>query len=229
LRPRVPVGGGAGFFPPAAGGFPDWVTALAAPSGDLPLVVADFKQSLYYRADIGICALADIIVENLQWGHFDPAESVYPGSGMTNASNEGNFTMNDDAYALVVSGTVVTVTTNVSGNSQADIELTALPSYAVDVAFSSSVESNTAYLKDWVGNIGVDLNASETDTFKLAGTYSAGRISCSAQGDDVVSIAVPDNFADRNALTGVPPTNGFIEQIILYPVQPDEDLPALAS
>lgn len=79
---------------------PAWV-----PSG--AVAYAGFADGQYWRQDIGVCALTDIMDSNLAWGTFDP-DSVVPGVGMTTGERNvvGGYSksgvIHPDIWAMIV-------------------------------------------------------------------------------------------------------------------------------
>lgn len=71
---------------------PSWVTALQAPSGAYPKIVAAWSISSYWAEGVtsGLDTSPLFIQDSVNWGHFNPATDVVNGSGLGSPISGGN-------------------------------------------------------------------------------------------------------------------------------------------
>lgn len=205
----------------------------ALPDGTEPLFVADFKNGVYL-VDGNPGTLADIFVEDLNWGHFNPVADIVAGVGMTKTGANGPSPVvaTDNLATLLNNSTVIlqwTWTGEIGGNI--------IVNHADIVGFS--IEHQVNVRSTGVENVGsIELTdftvPDETQAFaqgagKLAATFTPSRMALSTNGAAAVGIT-PDANEGINQI-GILMNNAHfvLEQVAFYPPQLDADLPTLSA
>jgi hypothetical protein len=99
---RLGLGLGVYEHPIAKGGsFPSWLPT--APSGARPVIYADFKNG-HYWGNGAVTDAATLFVHNSNWGGYDPAIDIVPGSGLggPNTGSTGNPAIDPSFYGTLL-------------------------------------------------------------------------------------------------------------------------------
>ena len=232
----MPLNDGAA---PGGGGFPVWLPT--APSGDRPLIYADFKNG-HYWADGGIVASTDLFYTNPAWGTFDPA-SIVTGFGLAMLTSAHarpsivhtylTFDLKNCTvvYRIHIGGDL----TNYSVGSEIDVWQS--PDYTYDAwgEYTGSSGSGSPLPPIYASPdattvsgsaiaLAVDMgNAFTVTGLKTTGSMNGGVITSvtgGAPGVDPTDISV--------VCIGSDPLN-FLTSFAIYAPQPDADLPALST
>lgn len=232
------------------GGFPVWLPQ--APSGDHPLVYADFKNG-HYWADGAETDAATLLQENTAWGSYDPV-SIVPGSGLGSSLPDNN-------SAPVLNPALASVITLITSGATV-VKLCDVPNlaglYAYDCEFNQLPDFNTQYWSELfvsplgggtdnsiLGAVNQTDNLTETlDVMTDPGIYGHAYTITTAQLDWAVNGVAetgitptevptfPWNFiciqqAQQDASN--PDNVGYMQSIALYAPQPTADLVALST
>lgn len=245
-----PLLGLDGFATTAISGAPDWVFALRSPAGDLPLMVADFKNGRYY-VDGQAVTEPDLFEENRDWGYYTSGQ-VVPGGGLTDLStntttpnpSDGHFgawpVLKAEVAAMIGDECTVVLATNfLNGTLQlAGFEYNDLPGFGTErFVWFRHAATGSSYVSTYESGV--------QDTFfytgdgmtgrnKIAATLGMTHLAGSTNGEAVqtASPTTPVNAWTNICIVspgGVSGQPGFLEMIIVYPVQDDADLPSLST
>jgi hypothetical protein len=218
------------FTPHSSGGsFPSWLPQ--APSGDRPVIYADFANGNYWGNGATTTAAA-LFTQNLDWGPFDPA-TIVAGLGLGASTFDAQPTIVADFYAdLLTTGFTFVSTTNTPDTS--------------DYHFIASVElaDFPGFTNEYTGNIATsaDVTAPGHALHKAApvATHVTGALTIGFS-EIALCVAGGEVFVDASAVPVTPLTNialfskwsatkpSYLQSFALYAPQPNIDLQALSA
>ena len=184
--------------------FADDMSVLAT---DLvPAVRADFQNGIYQINGVSK-TLAEVCVENLDWGAFSPGD-VVPGVGYKIQNNNGGFVLTAPAFSalggnnitVLIEGEIYFPGLIPTTGTGFQVELVTLPSYSHFWNFYIAEEPSgvsTSYMSDGTNTVlsSVDLPGGLKGFHKMAFTFSDARFAQSVDGSaPSVSSAVPQIF-----------------------------------
>jgi len=207
---------------------PAWVEALRAPTGDLPVLAADWKNGRYWLYDAE-AAETDLFEQNTDWGSYS-AGSAVPGSGLAGSNpilTAGAKTVVGDQC------TVLFVAKFSAGNKYVSLEYTDLPDYVSQryAQFCTAGFSSLVEIYETAQDVLVNLdNATTGSSQKMAATVGINHFAGSAKGQTPALTAEPETPAKPYTDIGIAVASGtYLELIAIYEMQPDSDLPTLSS
>lgn len=224
------AGGGDG------GGDEDWIEAFRAPSDDLPVLAADFKNGLYWLD--GAEVDEDAIFEaNADWGSgaYAPGSAV-PGSGLPKCMP----VLTAGAATIVGDECTVVITGRMSGTNQSFGLDYANPPTMTTERYAQLATDSAGPGVCWVECLdGVqdvycnpDGVSGLATTHKLAATLGLTHLAGSSNGQDPAVTASPTTPAVPYTAICVfmyGSAGGYLELLVIYAVQPDTDLPTLST
>lgn len=205
----------------------------ALPNGAEPLIFLDFKNGVY-TVDGESVLLDDLVIEDpFSPGNWDSTTMVLAGIGLKPTGGSAFIIFAGDAATRVLAGstTVTTLVGNagIGGNAfyelssdSFDVDFQSLSSFSSDAlnVIKDDHHPNVSEVKLPAGTVGVAL------------TFANGKIARSSDGRAILSINPADEdwdlFPPTRLGLGVP-ANMIVEQIGIYPAQPDADLPMLSA
>ena len=240
------IDGLSAFEPPA------WV-----PDG--ALMVVDFANGRYWRSDIGVCAVTDIIPTS---GTFNPATDIVPGIGLTTGDRTGETIygrggyVTAGAYALLTGGFSlrmdfdIAVTTTQIGN---DWVYTQVAWW--DAGFNQELLANayvgnagTKYLRGEVYNFAPGSSSDVADSVISSGPYdafaanfdpAAGTVLMSRDGVTQDSAVYASTYSGLSQIliwanyepsgTGTFTGNASIRKLVFYPQMDQTGINALSQ
>lgn len=237
------------------GGTPAWVTALQAPSGDLPSIALDFQNGRYW-ANGALAPVNSIVTTNASWGTWD-SSVIVPGLGLPDSANPAGWITLPSALQNVGITALMNVISNGSPpindpSGQVDSQW---QFYYSDDPWSNAEQYCRLNSETWLAtatmdgdntfgqNIGAGFNIENVEplaapisrtAFSLL--YTTAPPQMSNQGAAIVG---PTNPSDVTLVTGpvvaLPfagtsffSQTGYLSLLAIYPLQPDSDLPAIA-
>jgi hypothetical protein len=210
------------------------VTGHALPNGTEPTIFLDFKNGEYTSDGVTV-TIADLLVENADWGEWNAATMISAGVGMTSASAICAPVFTGDAFDLVSAGATIVLTFS---GAASGVLSRALRYELVDDLNDYNVNyySRHSYTEGTLSDIGDQVASNVLDgvladgAHKSALTYIDGKISRSTDGAAIITIN------PAAAWSPAPTVMGFIisvtlvlESVGIYPAQPDADLPSLSA
>jgi hypothetical protein len=222
-------------WPPNPGPYPDWLPT--APSGDRPVIYADFVNGNYWAAG-QTRALGDLFVQNDAWGTWVPDSAVSPGNGLDFSSGYAQPTVNHAYIGPVVSEcTIVWESTALTSGSWGPVQadLLELPGFTVDgatkVKGQSGFGTSAAY---WslAGNSASSGLIGTPSLVAVAYTVYSDHTLGSINGQAATSTAVqaaPASPTDIAIAEGSGLAGLFMRWFSVYTPQPDADLPTLST
>lgn len=230
------------------GSVPAWVEALRAPSGDLPVFAADFRNGRYWNTDAE-CDFEDLLAPDVNWGNWNPAELV-PGFGLLGYNEEGSnglVFVPAQAAVLAASGFTAMVEVyaplgSVSTYGNGFVVVAAdLPDYNfyIDVCGRNVSEDHGGPVQAHLTlNSGTVVTANTggdgPGTTRTAGTNLISSGAISTLGGAVATGTDEDPATGLNTL-GVYASVGdasdpvYMALAVVYPPQPNADLPAMSA
>jgi hypothetical protein len=216
------------------GGDEDWIEAFRAPSDDLPLIVADFKTGRYWM-DGAEVEEDDIFEANVDYGAYTPG-GVVPGSGLPKSRP----VLNAAAAAVAGDEATIVIAARMSSTGQSfGLDYTNAPSAGAQrymQMLSDESGPGMCFVESYDGVQDVICNPDAVVgagvTHKLAATLGLTHLAGSSDGQDPAVTASPTTPAvpyDTIGIIMLGSTGGFIESLVIYPVQPDADLPTLST
>lgn len=257
---RIPVLPSQGSISPAnfntavAGSVPSWVTDQRAPSGALPFILLDFQNGLYWASG-AVVALNAVLVENLDWGAYDPS-AVVAGHGLGAQAAPG---ANNALPTLVrgilgpafISGATFVCEIILTGDLLetsvvADVEFVSLPDfnseYGSQVAWMSNrtgidvLPTSTAQVINQTDNLNniLTLPEDEVGVHRQAVTVAASGLKYAIDG--TLQTALDATVTQSTPFTDIAlfiyssgPVLSYMQKLIVYLPQPEADLPALST
>lgn len=209
------IGLGIGIGPMAAGG------AGPPPAG--VLFDADFTTGTY-QVNGASAVLSDILVENTDWGNFDPAQDVVPGQGLTTVT--GGNPVGTSTFNTIMAADGITLVAVITGamSPNLDFGIVQLPDYddGADIHLGPSFID----LSDYAG---ADVNSPglSDGTHTLAMNLSRSRLAISADGATVLGldIAAPTS----NTLVFTVPSGVYLETMNGRALVSESELPTLST
>jgi hypothetical protein len=206
---------------------------LVSDPGGLPegaIAYADFKDGIYFY---GGNELDDFLVEDTNWGSFDPLTAVESGVGLTSTTSPSPVLAPALAAELLASGfTAVIVWTN-APNCDLFFECTDLPGYTVETAilpdhtgFTQLKQLGTATEL----NMDYDVVAESQNRAALSFDFLGGAttMSLSVNGNPVGNLAAAAG-APHEHIAMMLLNAGVLESVVFYPLQIDAALPSLSA
>ena len=206
----------------------------ALPNGTEPSIFLDFKNGVYL-ADGEDVAVTDLLVENADWGTWNPATMISPGVGLTVASGIPSPVFTGDAFDLVASGATVVLV--FSGTATAATARSIRYELVDDlIEYNLNYYSRSSFRDGDMSRIGdqtaddVNDGVLATGAHKTAITMIDGKISRSTDGAAIISIDPAAPWSPAPTVMGfIVRSTIVLESIGIYPAQPDADLPMLSS
>jgi len=229
---------------------PAWVEDLRAPSGDLPIIALDFENERYWRSDTNAEILeSDMLEQNDDWGYYT-AGQVAPGLGLTDAEigttvpvggHYGSYGVFKSDIATLI-GDEVSVVMKQScptNTGWSYFFYTDLPDYTAQRFYQGhqlAVNILIYAYEDGVQDIKqhVVTDATALVPFKTAFTIEQTRQALSKDGAAIVTLSnTTMGTPYTHICIGAPGTDGtdigYLQSLVVYPVQPDADLPTLST
>lgn len=209
------------------------VNEHALPNGTEPLIFLDFKNGVY-TADGVTVTVADLLVQNTDYGTWNAATMINgSGAGGVGGSGAAAPVFTGAALDLVLDGaTTLTTLASTGVEDNFRYEMTDdLSDYNTYYYSQSGFVADQNLIGD--GN-GLHPDIIETaladGTHHIALTFIDGKISRSTDGTAIITINPAVVWTPVPAFMGfVIPIGMRVEQIGIYPAQPDGDLPTLSS
>ncbi len=228
---------------PPPSGAPAWVQALAAPSGDLPVLAADYAANRYYLDGLGECLITDIFLNFSDDSPFDPG---FEPSGylQPNIGMQGGLDFYLNAAAQLVVGQSATF---VSGLNLSTVDETApaatvtyqvqdaLFNIAPGVEWGLSNEVGTSatpsYVRDMTGDTADQaLTTAALFWSNVGGTYTDAEIVGSVNGEAAVPLlALPIDWASRAKFYCGNFGGGWLANLFIYAPQSDAHLATMTG
>lgn len=194
------------------------------------IAYADFKNGTYFY---GGNALSDFLVQNEDWGTFDPA-SIVPGTGyVAPGANEGPVLAPALTSTLIAAqGFTATVDlipgVSSGGTNNLQIIMVDFPGFAQQITaeLSDSATASASYVGDYNGQTNIDILSVDV-LHRVAVTLSATHLAASVDGGIVATYAVADPFICNFIAFNV--ADGTWERMVIYPIKTDAELSALSA
>lgn len=217
--------------------FPSWLPL--APSGDAPIVYADFVNGLYWASGAIQPTADDLFFSDPDWGPFD-SSAIVPGSGFPFDSNNS-----PSVIQALIAAALAALPVTLLATLYTPDQIT-FGSYLGDFEVFEPTFAYDGYIDVMGGGPGLfaevrspDGSGSTVDG--LPQLYAGGVVTAAAnfsQTDTVGSVGGTANVTSTAADPGVSPTsvvftttsgvNGFLRVAAVYPGQPDADLPLMS-
>lgn len=197
------------------------------PDGTEPLIFLDFENGVYTADGVPV-ALGDVVVENNEYGTFNPSD-VDSGVGLVPTGGTSSPTLTGDALALVIAGSTSIFTFVLTQeDAQIQIEMVDFPDFNTYYFCAQEATFGNEQLSDGATSIPADTIG--LGTHKIALTMIDGKLARSVDGGaaDVIDPALPWTIAP-NFLGMQIGLDVVLESIGLYPPQDDGDLPTLSA
>lgn len=203
----------------------------ALPNGTEPLIFLDFKNGVYTSDGVTV-TLADLLVENSDYGSWNPAR-IQAGVGLVgNTDTAPVFT--NDALDLTLAGSTIVTVLSYNGAVTGDNFRYEMVDNFID--YGLYYYSGTRINSEQDSYIGDQVSPDVTEptlavgSHEVALTMIAGKISRSTDGAAIITVNPAAAWTPTPGAMGfVAPSSWVIESIGLYPPQPDADLPTLSA
>jgi hypothetical protein len=198
------------------GGDPEWLPAGA-------LAYADFVNGHYY-ADGAEAARADVVVEDLNWGTFDPAEIV-PSTGFAPASTFSGPVLAPALSSLITSGATIVFTVSAATDvNTAQVDFGDFTDYDPDFVIQYTDIGGFVVYDD------TTTPSTPLPLVKIAVTVGANAISASINGAAVRAVTPAVVLADLTQVGFyVGAGNDALQSITVYAPVANAALPALSA
>lgn len=221
------------------GGVPAWVTALAAPGGDLPTVAADFANDRYYIAGTGEVAIGALFLNTSDDTPFAPGaepEGYLGPDGLQGGFGDIYFSAAGKAAQTLVSTVILSIAIEADQPFDADFNIQ-------DVTFNEIVEwdftnDSGAPFPNAVRDLSGDqpdqpltnLDALTVGPAKIGGTFSLTEVSGSINGQAAVLLDMLPALYSTRAFMVVQLIYGtWYTSLVVYPPQTDAHLATMTD
>lgn len=214
---------------------PAWVTALRAPSGDLPLVVLDWKNGRYWAGG-AVQANADAVVEDcpaMATG-WNSAMAIVPGSGLQEFGNISTFQIKAAFAGGLLGGLTVLIVGDLNPANSAVFEIDLFePTFAFDRwgALHGNGDGTHLHgtLNDVVNTANIVGTGNNAVAFNITHAAANMDLAIDGGGDITQAQGVPAAAATLVAdFTGGIDATSFSTLMAFYAPQPAADLGAIS-
>lgn len=215
---------------------PPWVTALRAPSGDLPEIVMDFLNNRYW-ANGFVVGIGDLLYNNSAFGHWNPGSALSPGQGLKFSVANSAWTLTPTYGNPLLSGACILIRANMDPASGANIEVDLCdPTFAIDNfgymqagAGSGTTFANLTASTGVTPNITVPALANDAIAYNVLGNVTGTMgISINDSADSTIANTVGATDPTNYAMFISNSATSFCTLVALYRPQPNGDLPAIS-
>lgn len=233
----------AGMWPGMAGGTdtpPSWLPT--APSGDRPVIYADFVNERYW-GNGNILTAAQLFVEDAaNWGTWSET-AIVPGQGLDFSNANSNPVVNPAYVGPVVPLCSVVFSATIGDTTSTDsfaveVDVVNLPSFAGDAwaaifydpnSAGTRVQAGFGALNNWNGDApAVPISSPMGVAFTVYSNYTIGS-ACGAPNFTTPNPGPPIGQPQHLAIEGHGPRVCHMTTFSAYVPQPDVDLPTLST